>query len=133
MELYPFTKNFFRKTFVQYVTVWLLRIWTHENTDEKAHTLSKRSKNVKKRTKTYKKRILCKFTLNLRLILLMKGFLQLVAQFSSNLFAELGTASFFLSPQSANPQSNFNFLNPQPQVRNWTFKSLVRNRKSATS
>ena len=40
---------------------------------------------------------------------------------------------FFLSPQSANPQPNFNFLNPQPQVRNWTFKSLVRNRKSATT
>ena len=45
----------------------------------------------------------------------------------------LGTASFFSSPQSANPQPNFNFLNPQPQVRNWTFKSLVRNRKSATT
>ena len=27
--------------------------------------------------------------------------------------------------KSANPQPNFNFLNPQ--VRNWTFKSLVRN------
>ena len=26
----------------------------------------------------------------------------------------LATASFFLSPQSANPQPNFNFLNPQP-------------------
>ena len=47
--------------------------------------------------------------------------------------SELGTASFFLSPQSANPQPNFNFLNPQPQVRNSTFKSLVRNRKSATT
>ena len=44
--------------------------------------------------------------------------------------AVLGTASFFLSPQSANPQSIFNFLSPQPQVRNCTFKSLVRNRKS---
>ena len=42
-------------------------------------------------------------------------------------------ASFLSSPQSANPQPNFNFLNPQPQVRNWTFKSLVRNRKSATT
>ena len=49
------------------------------------------------------------------------------------LVAVLGTASFFLSPQSANPQPNFNFFNPQPQVRNWTFKSLVRNRKSATT
>ena len=45
----------------------------------------------------------------------------------------LGTASFFLSPQSANPQPNFNFLNQQPQVRNYTFKSLVRNRKSPTT
>ena len=44
-----------------------------------------------------------------------------------------GHRNFFLSPQSANPQPNFNFLNPQPQVRNWTFKSLVRNRKSATT
>ena len=40
-----------------------MRIWTHKNADEKAHTLSRRSKNVKKRTKTYEKRILCKFTL----------------------------------------------------------------------
>ena len=47
--------------------------------------------------------------------------------------AVLGTASFFLSPQSANPQPNFNILNPQPQVRNWTFESLVRNRKSTTT
>ena len=44
------------------MTVWLVRIWTHKNADEKAHTLSRRSKNVKKRTKTYEKRILCKFT-----------------------------------------------------------------------
>ena len=54
IELYPFTKKFFRKTFVQYVTVWLVRIWTHKNADEKAHTLSRRSKNVKKRTKRTK-------------------------------------------------------------------------------
>ena len=51
IALYPFTKNFFRKTFVQYVTVWLVRIWTYKNADEKAHTFWKRSKNVKKRTK----------------------------------------------------------------------------------
>ena len=44
-----------------------------------------------------------------------------------------GHRKFFLSPQSANPQPNFNFLNPQPLVRNWTFKSLVRNRKSETT
>ena len=47
------------------MTVWLVRIWTHKNADEKAHTLSRRSKNVKKRTKTYEKRILCKFTSSL--------------------------------------------------------------------
>ena len=43
------------------------------------------------------------------------------ASFSSihnTLATVLGTASFFLSLQSANPQPNFNFLNPQPQVRN---------------
>ena len=62
MELYPFTKNFFRKTSVQYVTVWLVRIWTYKNADETAHTFSRRSKNVKKRTKTDEKRILCEFT-----------------------------------------------------------------------
>ena len=60
----PLQKNFFGKTFVQYVTVWLVRIWTYKNADEKAHTFSRRSKNVKKRTKTYEKRILCKFTFN---------------------------------------------------------------------
>ena len=40
-----------------------MRIWAYKNADEKAHTFSRRSKNVKKRTKTYEKRILCKFTL----------------------------------------------------------------------
>ena len=40
-----------------------MRIWTYKNADEKEHTFSRRSKNVKKRTKTFEKRILCKFTL----------------------------------------------------------------------
>ena len=39
-----------------------MRIWTYKNADEKAHTFSRRSENVKKRTKTYEKRLLCKFT-----------------------------------------------------------------------
>ena len=52
------------------MTVWLVRIWTYKNADEKAHTFS-RSKNVKKRTKTYEKRILCKFTLRLLQILVL--------------------------------------------------------------
>ena len=43
-----------------------MRIWTYKNADEKAHTLSRRSKNVKQRTITYEKRILCKFTLRQR-------------------------------------------------------------------
>ena len=59
----PLCKKFFWKTFVQYVTVWLVRIWTYKNADEKAHTFSRRSKNVKKRTQTDEKRILCKSTL----------------------------------------------------------------------
>ena len=36
----PFTKKSFRKTFVQYVTVWLMRIWTYKNADENEHTVS---------------------------------------------------------------------------------------------
>ena len=58
------TQNF-RPKFFLYITVYLVRIWIHKNADEKAHTFSRRSKNVKKRTKTYEKRILCKFTLTL--------------------------------------------------------------------
>ena len=46
-----------------------MRIWTYKNADEKAHTFSRRSKNVKKLTKTYEKRILCKFTFKTRLVL----------------------------------------------------------------
>ena len=38
LELYPFTKNFFGKTFVRYMTVWLGQIWTYKNADEKGHT-----------------------------------------------------------------------------------------------
>ena len=67
------------------MTVWLVRIWTHKNADEKAHTLSRRSKNVKKRTKTYEKRILCKFTFIFfyQNSPQMKLFLQKNAKFSS--------------------------------------------------
>jgi len=48
------------------------------------------------------------------------------------LFAELGTASFFSSPQFVSPQPNFRFYNPLLQVRKCTFKnanplSQVRN------
>ena len=44
-------KKSFLKTFVQYVTVWLTRIWTYKNADEKEHTDSWRRKKVQKRTK----------------------------------------------------------------------------------
>ena len=44
-----------------------MRVWAYKNADEKAHTFLRRSKNVKKRTKTYEKRILCKFTFILAL------------------------------------------------------------------
>ena len=54
-------------------------------------------------------------------------FLILVLSKLTQQITSAGLRKFFLSPQSANPQPNFNFVNPQPQVRNWTFKSLVRN------
>ena len=49
--MYSFTENFFRETFVQYVTVWLVRIWISKNADEKAYTFSRRGKKRRKRTK----------------------------------------------------------------------------------
>ena len=58
--------------------------------------------------------------------------LMITVQVSSHTYYKIcsaGHRKFFFA--TANPQPNFNFLNPQPQVRNWTFKSLVRNRKSA--
>ena len=62
--LLSFIHKIFEQNFYLYITVYLVRIWTvtYKNADEKAHTFSRRSKNVKKRTKTYEKRILCKFT-----------------------------------------------------------------------
>ena len=30
-------QKFFWKAFVQYVTVWFVRIWTYKNVDEKEH------------------------------------------------------------------------------------------------
>ena len=45
--------------------------------------------------------------------------------------ASAGHRKFFF--KSADPQPNFNFLKPQLQDRMWTFKSLVHNRKSATT
>ena len=61
IELYLFTKNFFRKTFAQYVTVWLVRMWTHKYADKKAHSFLRRSKKIKK--KADEERILRKSTL----------------------------------------------------------------------
>ena len=49
--MYSFTEKFFWETFVQYVTVWLVRIWIYKNADEKAHTFSRRGKKRRKRTK----------------------------------------------------------------------------------
>ena len=56
----PFTKKIFVKTFVQYVTVWLVQIWTYKNADEKEHTFSCRRKNGQKRKKVDEKQILGK-------------------------------------------------------------------------
>ena len=64
ISLVSFIRKIFEQNFYLYITAYLVRIWTYKNADEKAHAFSRRSKNVKKRTKTYEKRILCKFTLN---------------------------------------------------------------------
>ena len=53
--LYRFTKIFFWKIFVQYVTVWLVQIWRYKNTGKKEHTFSWK----KKVQKTNEKRLLC--------------------------------------------------------------------------
>ena len=63
ISLLSFIHKIFEQNFYLNITVYLVRIWTYKNADEKAHTFSRRSKNVKKRTKTYEKRILCKLTL----------------------------------------------------------------------
>ena len=44
-------KNFEQNFYLYIITVYLVRIWTNKNADEKAHTFSRRSKNAKKRTK----------------------------------------------------------------------------------
>ena len=67
--VHPVTKNFFRKTFVQYVTVWLVRIWTYKNADVKAHIFS-RSKNVKNTIKTNTMH-------KLRFVFLLDGLIQI--------------------------------------------------------
>ena len=67
ISLLSLIHKIFEQNFYLYITVYLVRIWTYQNADEKAHTFSRRNKNVKKRTKTYEKRILCKFTLKLHL------------------------------------------------------------------
>ena len=62
ISLFSFIHKLFEQNFYLHTTVYLVRIWTYKNADEKAHTFSRRSKNVKKRTKTYEKRILRKPT-----------------------------------------------------------------------
>ena len=62
ISLLSFTHKIFEQKFYLYITVYLEQIWTYKNADEKVHTFSRRSKNVKKRTKTDEKRTLCKFT-----------------------------------------------------------------------
>ena len=61
LSLSLFTSKVFEQYFYQYVTAYLVRIWTYKNADETPHTFSWRSKNEKKRTKTDEKRILRKF------------------------------------------------------------------------
>ena len=51
----PLYKNFFQKTFVQYVTVRLVRIRTYKNAYEKEQTFPWRRKNAQKRRKSDEK------------------------------------------------------------------------------
>ena len=54
ISLLSFIHKNFEQNFYLYIIVYLVRIWTYKNADEKAHTFSRRSKNVKngrKRTK----------------------------------------------------------------------------------
>ena len=72
-----------------------MRIWTYKNADEKAHTFS-RSKNVKKRTKTYEKRILRKFTFMLTIYdfvieIIISKLNSVKCTYSKRLSAELST------------------------------------------
>ena len=62
ISLLSFIQKIFEQNFYLYTTVYLVPIWTYENTNEKGEFFSRRSKNVKKRTKTDKKRMLCEFT-----------------------------------------------------------------------
>ena len=63
ISLLSFIHKIFEQNFYPCVTVYLVQIWTYKNADEKAHTFSRRSKNVKNRTKTDEKRIPYKFTI----------------------------------------------------------------------
>ena len=60
--LLSFIRKVFEQNFYQYETVYLVRIWTYKNADEKEHTCSRKKQKHKK--KTDEKRILCKFTLS---------------------------------------------------------------------
>ena len=46
----------FEQNFYLYVTLYLMRIWTYKNADEKAHTFLRRSKNVQKSDKNVQKK-----------------------------------------------------------------------------
>ena len=68
ISLLSFTHKIFEQNFCYYVTVYLVRIWSNKNADKNANTFSRKSKNVKKRTKTDEKQILCKFILNVAIL-----------------------------------------------------------------
>ena len=53
--LLSFIHKIFEQNFCQYTTVYLVRKWTYKNANEKAHTFSPRSKNVKKKNKRGRK------------------------------------------------------------------------------
>ena len=59
ISLVSFIHKIFEQTFYLYTTVYLVRIWTYKNADKKAHTFSRRSKNVKKNGRKRTKKGYC--------------------------------------------------------------------------
>ena len=60
ISLLSYIRKIFEQNFCEYLAVYCR--WIYKNADEKANTFLRRSKKVKKWTKTGEKRILCKFT-----------------------------------------------------------------------
>ena len=61
--IFPLAKKIFRIIFVQYATIWLMRIWTYKVRTKKNIVFAGEENKGQKRTKADGKRILSKSTL----------------------------------------------------------------------